>query len=359
LVQEAFASNWIAPAGPALDRFEREFAACVGARHATAVVSGTAAIHLGLQVAGVGPGDEVLCSTLTFVASANPIRYLGGVPVFIDSDRETWNLDPNLLEDFLRRRAAAGKVPKALVLVHLYGQSADLGPILALCERHGVSVVEDAAEALGARYGDRAPGTFGLCGIFSFNGNKIITTSGGGMLVSDDEAFIDKARHLATQARDRSDYYQHSKVGYNYRMSNVLAALGLGQLRLLESRVRARREIFARYVGLLGDLPGLSFMPEASYGRCSRWLTCVLIDSAKFGADRERVRMELEARNIEARAVWKPLHQQPLFSGCERAGGAVADELFATGLCLPSGSALTEADLQRVAAGVRACAGGR
>lgn len=359
LVQEVFASNWVAPAGPALDAFEREFAEMVGVKHATAVTSGTAALHLGLQVAGVRAGDEVLCSTLTFVASANPIRYLGATPIFIDSDRATWNLDPDLLEEFLGNRARLGRMPRALVLVHLYGQSADIGRIQAICERHGVILVEDAAEALGATYQGRAPGTFGRCGIFSFNGNKIITTSGGGMLVSNDAALVKQARYLATQARDHVEYYQHSQVGYNYRLSNVLAAIGRGQLRVLKDRVAARRRNFERYQELLGDLPGVSFMPEASYGRSTRWLVCLLIDRIRFGADHEMVRLALANDDIEARSVWKPLHMQPIFADCERVGGAVAEDLFARGLCLPSGSNLTSSELERVVAVVRRCAGKR
>ncbi len=356
LVEGVFASNWVAPAGPALETFEKEFAAKVGAKHATAVVSGTAALHLALQVAGVGPGDEVACSTLTFVASANPIRYLGATPVFVDSDDGSWNLDPGLLENFFRKRREAGRLPKALVLVHLYGQAADIAPIAKLCDEHGVILVEDAAESLGATYQGRHPGTFGRCGIFSFNGNKIITTSGGGMLVSEDPRLVEEARYLATQARDRVNYYQHSQIGYNYRLSNVLAAIGIGQLRVLEQRVEARRRIFERYEALLGGLPGLSFMPEAKHGRCSRWLTCVQIDPVRFGVDREAVRLALEAKNIESRAVWKPLHMQPIFAACETVGGAVAERLFAHGLCLPSGSAMSDADIERVAEVVRACA---
>lgn len=356
LVQDAFASNWIAPLGPHVDGFEREFAELVGARHAAALSSGTAALHLGLKLAGVKAGDEVLCSTLTFSASANPIAYEGARPVFVDSDEATWNLDPNLLEDFLRKRAAAGRVPRTLVLVHLYGQAADIAPIQALCERYGVTLVEDAAEALGASYRGRSPGTFGRCGIFSFNGNKIITTSGGGMLVSEDAELIKQARFLATQARDPAPHYQHSHIGYNYRLSNILAAVGRGQLRVLKERVNARRAHCEAYQRLLGDLPGLTFMPEADYGRSTRWLICVQIDPAKFGVDREAVRLALEADNIEARPVWKPLHLQPVFADCERVGGAVAERLFERGLCLPSGSSMTVAEIERVAGIVRGCA---
>jgi dTDP-4-amino-4,6-dideoxygalactose transaminase len=356
LVQEAFATNWIAPLGPHVDAFERELATMVGARHAAALSSGTAALHLGLKLCGVGAGDEVICSTLTFSASANPIVYEGARPVFIDSDDQSWNLDPALLEVFLAKRAVEGRVPKALVLVHLYGQAADIDPVLALCARYGVTVIEDAAEALGATYRGRTPGVFGRCGIYSFNGNKIITTSGGGMLVSDDENLIRQARFLATQARDPAPHYQHSHIGYNYRLSNVLAGIGRGQLRVLAQRVEARRRINASYRRLLGDLPGLTFMPEADYGRSNGWLTCVQIDPSLFGADREQVRLALEARNIESRPVWKPLHLQPIFERYEVVGGKVSERLFARGLCLPSGSAMTEADVARVVEAVRACA---
>jgi pyridoxal phosphate-dependent aminotransferase EpsN len=301
----------------------------------------------------VGAGDEVLVSTLTFSASANPVRYLGGVPTFVDSERASWNMDPALLEQTLRRRAEGGRLPKAVVLVHLYGQSADLDPILAACARYEVPLVEDAAEALGATYRGKAPGTFGKVGIFSFNGNKIITTSGGGMLASADKSLVDHALKLATQARDPAPHYEHSEVGYNYRLSNVLAGIGRGQLRVLEDRVSARRRNFDFYVRHLGDLPGVAFMPEAPWGRHTRWLTTLTIDPARFGADRETVRLALERDDIEARPVWKPMHLQPVFRGCEAVGGAVAEELFERGLCLPSGSNLTEEDRRRVVRVVR------
>jgi pyridoxal phosphate-dependent aminotransferase EpsN len=352
-VEEAFDTNWIAPLGPHVDAFEAEFAEAVGSGHAVAVSSGTAALHLALRLAGVGRGDEVLVSTLTFCASVNPILYQGGTPTFIDSEAASWNLDPNLVEDVLRRRAAAGRLPKALVAVHLYGQSADLDPLVDLCDRFGVALVEDAAEALGATYRGRTPGTFGQAGIYSFNGNKIITTSGGGMLVTDDGALAAHARKLATQAREPAAHYEHAEVGFNYRMSNVLAGIGRGQLRVLPERVDARRHTCARYEALLGDLPGVAFMPEAPWGRSTRWLTCLTIDPAEAGVDAEAVRLALEAENIEARPVWKPMHLQPAYAGFEAVGGAVAEGLFARGLCLPSGSTLTEADRQRVAAVVR------
>jgi len=275
------------------------------------------------------------------------------VPYFVDSDLSPWNMDPALLEEALDALARAGRVPKAAIVVDLYGQSAHWAPIRRACERYGVPIVEDAAEALGASYGDRPVGGFGRYGVFSFNGNKIITTSGGGMLVSGDREGIAHARKLATQARDPAPHYEHSEIGYNYRMSNVLAAIGRGQLRVLPARVEARRRVFQWYRELLGDLPGLEFMPEASYGRSTRWLTCVLIDPGEFGATREEVRLALEAANIESRPVWKPMHLQPVFTGCRTVGGEVSEELFEEGLCLPSGSSLSESDIERITGIIR------
>lgn len=348
LVREAFASNWIAPLGPHVDAFESEFARWVGAPHAAALSSGTAALHLALRRVGVKLGDTVFCSTLTFVASANPILYQGATPVFIDSDETSWNMDPDLLADELDRAARNGRLPRAVVVVHLYGQSADIGPILAACERHGVPLVEDAAEALGARYRGLSPGTFGRFGIFSFNGNKIITTSGGGMLVAADGSEAATVRFLASQARAPAPHYEHEMVGFNYRMSNVLAAIGRGQLRRLDERVAARRENFAFYRDALGAVPGISFMPEAAYGEASRWLSVIQVDPEEFGADADEIRRHLERADIEARPVWKPMHAQPLFAHCRSVGGAVAERLFRRGLCLPSGSALRDADRARV-----------
>lgn len=347
-VKEAFDTNWIAPVGPHVDAFEQEFCQLVGTSHAAAVSSGTAALHLALRLIGVQPGDEVFCSTLTFIATASPITYLGAKPVFIDSDRTSWNMNPDLLRDALDQRAKTGKLPKALVLVHLYGQSADIDPILETCNYYNIPLIEDAAEALGATYKGRSPGTFGKIGIYSFNGNKIITTSGGGMLVSEDPDLVAKARFLATQARDPAPHYQHSQIGYNYRLSNVLAGIGRGQLQVLRDRVDARRHNFEVYQQALGNLPGIEFMPEASFGRATRWLTCLTIDQKAFGCDREQVRLALAEHQIEARPVWKPLHLQPVFAGCECIGGEVAESLFETGLCLPSGSNLTPEDLNRV-----------
>jgi len=352
-VANAFATNWITPLGPHVDEFEKEFAAAIGAEHAVALSSGTAAVHLALLLAGVGPGDEVLVSTLTFVASVNPILYLGATPVFIDSDRASWNMDPALLEEALDVRARRGRLPRAVVVVHLYGQSADLDAIAAVCARYGVALIEDAAEALGATYRGQAPGTTGMTGVFSFNGNKIITTGGGGMLVSADRSLIAHARKLATQARDPAPHYEHSEMGFNYRLSNVLAAIGRGQLRVLSERVAARRRNFAFYSAALGDMPGIEFMPEAPWGTHTRWLTTLTIDPDEFGADTETVRLALEAEGIEARPVWKPMHLQPLYAHAPVVGGAIANDLFARGLCIPSGSNLTEIDRERVAAVVR------
>jgi dTDP-4-amino-4,6-dideoxygalactose transaminase len=347
-VTEAFETNWIAPIGPHVDAFEREFCQITGSSHAAAVSSGTAALHLALQLVGVGVGDEVFCSTLTFSASANPIAYLGAKPVFIDSDRQSWNMDPQVFQAAMEQRAKLGKLPKAVILVHLYGQSADIDPILKTCQQYGVPMIEDAAEALGATYKGRSPGTFGKIGIFSFNGNKIITTSGGGMLVSEDASITSKAKFLATQARDPAPHYQHSEIGYNYRLSNVLAGIGRGQLLVLGDRVAARRRNCEVYQQALANLPGIEFMPEAPWGSATRWLTCLTIDPQAFGADREQVRLALAEAQIEARPVWKPLHMQPVFKDSECFGGEVAEDLFDRGLCLPSGSNLSDEELNRV-----------
>lgn len=350
LLSEALQSGWIAPLGPQVDAFEREFAEVVGVPYALALSSGTAAIHLALIEAGVQPDDEVAVSTLTFAASAFPVVYLGAKPVFIDSERTSWNMDPTLLAEWLQQRVRKGRLPKAIVLVHLYGQSADIQPIQRLCQEYEIPLIEDAAEALGATYYGKSPGTFGLAGIFSFNGNKIITTSGGGMLVSHNEQLIQHARKLATQAREPFPYYEHAEIGYNYRLSNLLAAVGRAQLRTLNERVQKRRWIFEQYRQRLGDLPGVDFMPEAPWGRCTRWLSIILLDERATGVSPETVRLALEAENIESRPVWKPLHLQPVFRGCEVVGGVVAEELFRRGLCLPSGTGMTEADIERVVA---------
>ncbi len=352
LVAEAFASNWIAPLGPQVEAFEREVGERTGGLHAVALSSGTAAIHLALRLLGVGPGDEVICPTLTFCASANPILYEGGRPIFLDVEARSWNLDPELLAEELRAGAARGRLPRAVIAVDLYGRCADYDRLAAVCEEYGVPLIEDAAEALGASYHGRPAGGFGRCGVFSFNGNKIITTSGGGMLVSRDAELIRRARHLASQARDPAPCYQHSEIGYNYRMSNVLAAIGRGQLRVLDEHIAARRRHHFAYRAALGNLPGLGWMPEDAHPRSepNHWMTCVRIDPAAFGATNEEVRLALEVEEIESRPAWKPLHLQPVFRelGCRVRGGAVAERIFATGLCLPSGSSLTAADLDRI-----------
>lgn len=354
LLLDAFDSNWIAPLGPHVDAFEREFCKTVGVPYAAALSSGTAALHLALLMLGVGPGGEVLVSTFTFAATANVVAYLGATPVFIDSDPVSWNMDPGLLGDELEAAAKRGNLPKAVIVVDLYGQCADYGPILETCERYGVPVVEDAAEALGASYRGKPAGSFGKIAVFSFNGNKIITTSGGGMFVSSDRSLVERARHLATQARDPAPHYQHSEVGYNYRMSNLLAAVGRGQLRVLRNRVARKREIFHFYQRALSDLSGVSIMPIADFGEPNYWLTCILVDPARFGTTREDIRLALEKENIESRPLWKPMHLQPIFKDCRVRGGSISEGIFRAGLCLPSGTALTDLELERVVGIVRA-----
>ena len=348
LLLEAFDSNWIAPLGPHVEMLEEEFAEKIGAARAVALSSGTAALHLALLALGVGPGDEVVTSTLTFAATANAIRYVGATPVFVDSDEETWNMDPRRLAEALEEAQKRGQPPKAVITVDLYGQCCDYGPILDVCRRHDVPVIEDAAEALGAAYRGKAAGRFGVVGCFSFNGNKIITASSGGMLVSQQKDIAERIRHLATQARDPAVHYQHSRVGYNYRLSNLLAAVVRGQLEVLDDRVARRRANFRFYEENLGERPGVGFMPEMADGRSTRWLTCMTIDPGRFGASREDIRLALEAENIESRPVWKPMHMQPLYADCRVHGGGVARRLFERGLCLPSGSDLGEEDLRRI-----------
>jgi dTDP-4-amino-4,6-dideoxygalactose transaminase len=354
LLLDAFDSNWIAPLGPQVDAFERELAARAGVGHVAALSSGTAGLHLGLQLLGVSRDDEVLVSTLTFSASANPIAYLGARPVFIDADPATWQLHPDLLAEELAACAERGRLPRAVIAVDLYGQCADYDRLLQACARYEVPLLEDAAEALGATYKGRPAGSFGELGVFSFNGNKIITTSGGGALLSDREDLISRARFLATQARDPAPHYQHSQLGYNYRLSNLLAAVGRGQLSVLDDRVAARRAHNAFYRQALGDLPGVGFMPLAPYGEWNGWLTCITVDPERFGATREDLRLALERADIEARPVWKPLHLQPVFESCRRRGGDAAETLFRLGLCLPSGSSLAEGDRARVVEIIRA-----
>ena len=387
-VHEAFASNYIAPVGPMVDAFEREFAEVVGMRHAVAVSSGTAAMHLAMHNLGVGNGDFVIASTLTFIGSISPVLFQGAIPVFIDSDDTSWNMDPDLLEIAIEWCIRKGRLPKAVVPTDLYGQCADYDRIRAVCDRYDVPLVIDAAEALGASYKGGHAGVGGDAAIYSFNGNKILTTSGGGMLAADDADFIQQARFLSQQARDPEVHYEHTQLGYNYRMSNILAAIGRGQLKELGARVDRKREICAFYHEALASIPGITFMPEAPYGRSNCWLTVVLIDPDKFGADRERIRLALEKENIESRPVWKPMHLQPVFD-CNQVyagedlehyrsienirhaksvtgnspqtyaaysfGGEVSEKLFIKGLCLPSGTSMTDEDLVRVAKVIREC----
>ena len=353
LLLEAFDSNWIAPLGPMVDAFEREFAAKVGSPHAAALSSGTAGLHLCLKELGVGVGDVVLVSSFTFAATANAVAYCGATPVFIDSDETSWNLDPNRLREALVDLSRQGKRVKALVCVDLYGQCANYDPILAVAAEFGVPVIEDAAEALGAFYRGRPAGSFGMAAVFSFNGNKIITTSGGGMVVSEDGKLIQRIRYLATQARQPAAHYEHTEIGYNYRLSNLLAAVGRGQLMGLEEKIAVRRRNREWYVRELGGLAGVSFMPIPDWSEPNHWLTCVVIDSKAAGVDRERVRLALEAVNIESRPLWKPMHLQPVFAGCARYGGEVSERLFRDGLCLPSGSSLTAEEHGRVCAVIR------
>jgi pyridoxal phosphate-dependent aminotransferase EpsN len=348
LLLDAFDSNWIAPLGVHVDAFEREFADAIGVPYAVALSSGTAALHLALEVLGIRQGDEVLTSTLTFAATANTIRYVGANPAFIDVSPYTWTMDVDLLEQELAARARRGRLPAAVVTVDLYGQCCDYARILTVCERHGVPVVEDAAEALGASYGKLRAGAFGACAAFSFNGNKIITTGGGGMLVSHVRVLVERARYLATQARLPAPHYEHSEIGFNYRMSNLLAAVGRGQLKGLDGKVERRRAIRQTYREALASLPGIDFLPEAEYGRSNGWLTCITVDPWQFGATREDIRLHLESLNIESRPVWKPMHLQPVFRSRPVRGGAVAQGLFEAGLCLPSGSGMTQAEQSRV-----------
>jgi dTDP-4-amino-4,6-dideoxygalactose transaminase len=348
-VQRAMESGWIAPLGPEVDALEADLAAVTGRSHGVALSSGTAALHLGLLTLGVGPGDRVLVSSLTFAATVNAIRYTGAEPVFVDSDRATWNMDPELLEEAL----GSGGRFAACVPVDIYGQCADYDRIEALCAGYEVPLIEDAAEALGATYRERSAGSFGVMATLSFNGNKIITTSGGGALVTDREDWARQARWLATQALDPAPHYEHTTIGYNYRLSNLLAALGRSQLADLDRRVDKRRSHNEFYRQALGDLPGVTFMPEGAGCRSTFWLTCITVDPSAAGTDREAVRVHLESLDIEARPVWKPMHLQPVFSDFKVFGGEVSAELFELGLCLPSGSNLSDHDRDRVVAGVR------
>ena len=354
-VNEAFATNWLSTVGPHIEAFEREFSALIGLP-AVALGSGTAAIHLGLRLLDVGPGDEVFCPTLTFAASCNPVVYQGARPVFLDSDYTSWNLDPQLLADVLKERATTNRLPKALIVVDLFGQSADMEPILAACGEYEIPVLEDAAEALGATYQGKPAGSLAPVAAFSFNGNKIITTTGGGMLVARNPEWIDKVRFWSTQARDPNliNAYEHSELGYNYRLSNVLAGIGRGQLQVLAERVRRRREIAFSYGDAFAEVSGIELMPQAAYGTHTNWLSCFLVTESEFGMNRDELLCHLDAQNIEARPVWKPMHLQKLYADAECYGGAVAEDIFRRGICLPSSSSLTANEQAWVIQAVRA-----
>ncbi|PDZ42944.1 DegT/DnrJ/EryC1/StrS family aminotransferase [Bacillus wiedmannii] len=351
-VNQAFEQNWIAPLGPNVDAFERQIAEYIGVKSAAAVSAGTAAIHLALELIGVSRGDTVFCSSLTFAASANPIVYQGAEPIFIDSEPETWNMSPVALEEAFKVEQEIGKLPKAVIVVHLFGQSAKMDEIMEICNKYGVPVIEDSAESLGTTYKGKQTGSFGQFGIFSFNGNKIITTSGGGMLVSNDDVAIQKARFLSTQARDPAVHYEHSHIGYNYRMSNIVAGIGRAQLEVLDKRVKARRNIFSRYKESLGDVVGITFMPEFEDAIPNRWLSTLLIDEKLTGITYLDIIEALKLENIEARPIWKPLHKQPVFQGAKyyQHGGNenISEKLFSQGLCLPSGSSMTMEDQDRI-----------
>lgn len=348
-IQEAFDTNWVAPLGPNVDGFEEALGAYTGVGHVAALSSGTAAIHLALIILGVEAGDEVISSTFTFSATVNPIVYQGATPVFVDSERETWNMDPELLEQAIQERIRKGKRPKAIILVHLYGMPAKMDELMAIAERYEIPLIEDAAEALGSRYKGKTLGSFGKMSVFSFNGNKILNTSGGGVLLSREEELIARARFLATQARDQAAHYQHSQIGYNYRMSNILAGIGRGQMEVIDERVRSKRENFSFYREHLAPYKGITFLEEPDESYFSNyWLTTILVDPQLSGTTREEIQKFLELENIETRPLWKPMHMQPVFSKHPAYISGVSQELFDTGLCLPSGSNMSEADRERV-----------
>lgn len=346
-VNEAFDTNWVAPVGPHIEGFEKDLTTYNGIPYCAALSSGTSAIHLALIMLGVRAGDEVICSTFTFSGSCNPIAYQQATPVFIDSESETWNMDPIVLERAIDDRIKNGRKPKAIIAVHLYGMPAKIADIMKVASKHSIPVIEDAAEALGASYGGKKCGTFGDIGIYSFNGNKIITTSGGGAMVSRNAEWIQKAKFLSTQARDPAPHYEHSHIGYNYRLSNICAGIGRGQMKVLDERVNQRRKVFQFYQKHLGSIPGLSFQPEAQGSFANRWLTCITLDK-KHHKTPEDIRVALESENIESRPLWKPMHLQPVFKDALYYGNGVSEGLFSRGLCLPSGSNLNEEDLDRV-----------
>lgn len=347
-IHEAFDTNWVAPLGPNVDNFEKDITKFLKEDvHVAALSSGTAALHLALVLAGVQAGDEVICQSMTFSASANPIAYLGATPVFVDSEAETMNMSPMLLEQAIQDRIAKGKTPKAIIPVHLYGMPAKINEIQAIADKYGIAVIEDAAEALGSHVDGKMCGTYGVISALSFNGNKIITTSGGGALVAHSKEIAQKATFLATQARDAAPHYEHSHIGYNYRMSNICAGIGRGQMEVLANRVEQRRAVYNRYYDKMKNLKGVSFVNEPAGYFSNRWLTTILIDPAS-GITRETLRLALEQDNIESRPLWKPMHMQPIFADAPFYGDGTSERLFRDGLCLPSGSNLTDADFERI-----------
>jgi dTDP-4-amino-4,6-dideoxygalactose transaminase len=348
-IKEAFEQNWIAPLGPNVNGFEKELAAYNSIRYSSALSSGTAALHLALILLGVEQDDEVLCSTFTFTATANAIAYQKAIPIFIDSESDTWNMCPILLRKAIEDRISKGKKPKALILVHVYGMPSKMEEILAVCREFNIPVIEDSAEALGATYKGQKMGTFGILGVYSFNGNKIITTSGGGALVSEDEGLISKSRFLATQARDDAPHYEHSEIGYNYRMSNIVAGIGRGQLEVLDEHIELRREMNRWYQQLFAEFDFITVFKEPNNEYYSNhWLTCITVSPNDRGIDREKIRLALEGQNIECRPLWKPMHQQPVFKHHPFYGNGTSDHLFEVGLCLPSGSNLTSEEKIRI-----------
>jgi dTDP-4-amino-4,6-dideoxygalactose transaminase len=348
-VQEAFETNWISPVGPHITAFETALATYNDIPHCAALSSGTAAIHLALIILGVEHGDEVICSTFTFSGSCNPIAYQGAIPVFVDSERLTWNMDPVLLEEaIVDRQKKTGRKPKAIIAVHLYGMPAQIEAIMDVARRHEIPVIEDAAEALGSTYRGKKLGTFGDLGIYSFNGNKIITTSGGGALVARNEGWIQHAKFLSTQARDPAPHYEHSHIGFNYRLSNVCAGIGRGQMEILQTRVEQKREIYNVYKKTLENFPGIGFLPEPDGAFSNRWLTTVVLDEKITGFSPDSLRLALDAENAESRPLWKPMHMQPVFKDCPSYSNGVSEELFRTGLCLPSGTNTTQDQFLRV-----------
>jgi dTDP-4-amino-4,6-dideoxygalactose transaminase len=355
-IKEAFDQNWVAPMGPNVDNFEKDLQKYIGVKYAAALCSGTAAIHLALVILGVKRDDEVIASSFTFSATVNPIVYQGATPVLVDSEPETWNISPELLETAIKDRLNKGKQPKAIIAVHLYGMPANIQKIMEIADQYEIPVIEDAAEALGSSFNQKPLGSFGRMGVLSFNGNKIITTSGGGALISNDEGLVDKARFLATQARDKAPHYQHSQIGYNYRMSNISAGIGRGQMEVIEDRIKKRRDNFFFYRENLGRYEGIRFIeePDKSYFS-NHWLTTILIDPLKTGVTREVLQKELGKDNIESRPLWMPMHLQPVFSSCPAYLNGTSEDLFTKGLCLPSGSNMTDADRERIMKVLKKC----